>query len=212
MKIVLKRGAKHVKYRNYYLKTNFKFNFLKIVFILFWKQKQNSFYQSSPKLLHSIFIECVYTLVTYFKKKKKKNTKHVYVRDWDQCNCAMQFTLILSQNIYIYIFFLHFHFFFFLLLLFFFFLYIYIQWYRFKVVFGNSKSLPFIPINLNPYIRLDYFIVRKLTKDGFLILLCLYLLRFFFSSLRVLFCDFYFLFFFGINIFPVIDVEGLFSI
>ena len=103
----------------------------------------------------------------------------------------MQFTLILSQYIYIYIFFT----FLFITFTLFFLFFLYIQWYRFKVVFGNSKSLPFIPINLNPYIRLDYFIVRKLTKDGFLILLCLYLLRFFFSSLRVLFCDFYFLFF-----------------
>ena len=28
-------GAKHVKYKNYYLKASFKFNFLKIVFTLF---------------------------------------------------------------------------------------------------------------------------------------------------------------------------------
>ena len=34
-KLFLKVRAKHVKYENYYLKTSFKFNFLKIVFILF---------------------------------------------------------------------------------------------------------------------------------------------------------------------------------
>ena len=39
----LKVGVKHVKkYKNYYLKTSFKFKFLKIVFILFWKQKQKN--------------------------------------------------------------------------------------------------------------------------------------------------------------------------
>ena len=40
-KFFLKVGAKHVKYKNYYLKTSFKFNFLKIDFILFWKEKKN---------------------------------------------------------------------------------------------------------------------------------------------------------------------------
>ena len=35
-------GAKHVKYKNYYLKTSFMFNFLKIVFILFWKKKKKN--------------------------------------------------------------------------------------------------------------------------------------------------------------------------
>ena len=33
--LFLEVGTKYVKYKNYYLKTNFKFNFLKIVFILF---------------------------------------------------------------------------------------------------------------------------------------------------------------------------------
>ena len=47
-KFFLKVRAKHIKYKNYYLKTNFKFNFLKIVFILFWKLKQKSPYQSNP--------------------------------------------------------------------------------------------------------------------------------------------------------------------
>ena len=60
-KLFLKVGAKHVKYKNYYLKTSFKFNFFKIVFILFWQKKQKktkqnktnkqtkSSYQSGPK-------------------------------------------------------------------------------------------------------------------------------------------------------------------
>ena len=39
-KLFLKVGVKRVKYKNYYLKTSFKFNFLKIVFILFWKKKK----------------------------------------------------------------------------------------------------------------------------------------------------------------------------
>ena len=34
-KLFLKVRVKHVKYKNYYLKTNFKFKFLKIIFILF---------------------------------------------------------------------------------------------------------------------------------------------------------------------------------
>ena len=38
-KLFLKVEAKHVKYKNYYLKTSFKFNFLKIVFIIFLKTK-----------------------------------------------------------------------------------------------------------------------------------------------------------------------------
>ena len=50
-KLFLKVGAKHVKYKNYYLKTSFKFNFLKIVFILIWKQKQKFSYQSGPQIL-----------------------------------------------------------------------------------------------------------------------------------------------------------------
>ena len=41
-KSFLKVGAKYVKNKNYYLKTSFKFNSLKIVFILFWIQKQKS--------------------------------------------------------------------------------------------------------------------------------------------------------------------------
>ena len=32
-------GAKHVKYKNYYLKTSFKFNFLKTIFITVLKTK-----------------------------------------------------------------------------------------------------------------------------------------------------------------------------
>ena len=39
-KLFLKVRAKHVWYKNYYLKTIFKFNFLKIVFIFFWKKKK----------------------------------------------------------------------------------------------------------------------------------------------------------------------------
>ena len=34
-------GAKHVKYKNYYLKTSFKFNFLKIVFYCFENKNKN---------------------------------------------------------------------------------------------------------------------------------------------------------------------------
>ena len=51
--------AKHVKYKNYYLKISFKFNFLKIVFILFekQKQKQKSSFQSGP---YSLYFICHY--------------------------------------------------------------------------------------------------------------------------------------------------------
>ena len=144
-------GAKHVTYKNYYLKTNFKFNFLKIVFILFWKQKQNSFYQSSPKLLHSIFIECVHTLVTYLINRKKKKTLNMYMLGTEISAIAPCNSPSSSHNIYIYIYIYIFFFFTFLFITFtLFFFFLYIQWYRFKVVFGNSKSLPFIPINLNP--------------------------------------------------------------
>ena len=61
--------AKHVKYKNYYLKISFKFNFLKIVFILFekQKQKQKSSFQSGP---YSLYFICHYLFGGRYKKKK----------------------------------------------------------------------------------------------------------------------------------------------
>ena len=49
-KLFLKVGAKHVKYKNYYMKNSFKFNFFKIIFIFLKKQKRKSPYQSNPKI------------------------------------------------------------------------------------------------------------------------------------------------------------------
>ena len=40
-KLILKMGAKHIKYKNYYLKTSFKFNFLKIVLYYFENKNKN---------------------------------------------------------------------------------------------------------------------------------------------------------------------------
>ena len=53
-KLFWKMGAKHVKYKNYYLKASFKFNFLKIVFTLFWKQNKKILLSIKPKNIYLV--------------------------------------------------------------------------------------------------------------------------------------------------------------